>query len=318
MLARDFPNATAPYEVGLDGQHFYAIARDPFHPDAVARNLDRPRYRYRRPLYPLLVWALHPQGGGPGLVVAFVVVSLAALFLGGLALGALAGVLRAPPWLGMLFPVLPGAIWALTTSAADGLAVSLCLVTVVATLRGRTTLAWVAAVAAVLTRETTIIVPLALVLSRRRREDLPLLALPALVLAAWLLVVRVVVPSGGLPTEHLVLPFTGVVDAVRNRWLHGKELIGMGSTVSAVILGTFVLLRGRGPSELRWVIGLQLAFLSVCSGAVLGDDFGGTRSTLLLLAISMTVLVAGTRPETETPAPAPAYFASTSARNWPV
>jgi hypothetical protein len=309
LIARDFPTVQAPDEVGLDGQQFYAIARDPFHPTTVAPSLDRPQYRYLRPLYPVLAWMLHPSGGGPGLVWAFVVVSLLALFLGGLALGALSDVLRGPPWLALLFPVLPGAIWALTSSVADGLAVALSLVTVVATLRGRSRLAVLAAVAAVLTRETTILVPLALVLAGRRRSDLPLLVAPALALAALMVAVRIAVPSGGLPSEHLVFPLSGLVDAIRTRWLHGKELIGMASTLSAAAVGIFVLARRRGPVALRWVIGLQLAFLSVCSGAVLGDDFGGTRSTLLLLALGIAVLVAGTRDYVRP---------STGARNLPV
>ncbi len=296
LIAHDFPNVTAPDEVGLDGQQFYAIARDPFHPKAVAPSLDRPQYRYQRPLYPLLAWLLHPSGGGPGLVYAFVAVSLAGILIGGLALGSLSDLLRGPPWLAVLYPLLPGTVWALTSSVADGLAVSLSLVTIVAVLRGHDRLAWCAAIAAVLTRETTILVPLALLVARRRRDDWPLLVLPGLALVAWLGIVHVFVPSGGLPAEHLVFPLSGLVDAVRTRWLHGKQLIGMASTVSAVVAGLFVLARRRGPSELRWVIGLQLAFLSVCSGAVLGDDFGGPRATLTLLTLAILVLVSGTRP----------------------
>ena len=311
LISRDFPALTAPDEVGLDGQQFYAIARDPFHPETVADDLDRPQYRYQRPLYPVLAWLLHPSGGGPGLVLAFVAVSLLALFLGGLAMGALAKVLHGPPWLALLFPLLPGAVWSLTSSVADALAVSLCLVTIVATLRDRTGLAWLAAVAAVLTRETAILVPLALLLARRRKEDLPLVILPGLALGAWLVLVRQWVPGGGLPSESLVLPLTGLVDAVTERWILGDELIGMASTLAALAVAAYVLVRKRGPQELRWVIGVQLAFLSVCSGAVLGDDFGGTRSTLLLLAVAVAVLVAGTR--------APAYVSpSTGARNLPV
>jgi hypothetical protein len=313
LIARDFPKLTAPDEVGLDGQQFYAIARDPFHPETVADNLDRPQYRYQRPLYPAVAWLLHPSGGGRGLVVAFVVVSLFALFLGGLAMGALARLLHGPPWLALLFPLLPGAVWSLTSSVADALAVSLCLMTIVAALRDRNGLAWLAAVAAVLTRETTILVPLALVLARRRKSDLPLVILPGVALGGWLLLVRGWVPSGGLPSERLVFPLTGLVDAITERWILGDELIGMASTLAALAVAVFVLVRKRGPRELRWVIGVQLAFLSVCSGAVLGDDFGGTRSTLLLLAVGVAVLVAGTRD-----AAGDYVRPSTGARNLPV
>ncbi|MGI8983455.1 MAG: hypothetical protein ACR2HM_02800 [Acidimicrobiales bacterium] len=106
VVASDFPTVNAPDQVGLDGQQFYAVARDPFHPDTVAANLDRPQYRYGRPLYPMLAWLLHPSGGGPGLVWAFVIVSLAGLFVGGLAMGVLSSLVRGPPW-AVLFPLLP-------------------------------------------------------------------------------------------------------------------------------------------------------------------------------------------------------------------
>lgn len=291
VVARDFPASVLPDEVGVDGQQFYAIARDPWHPNDVAPSLDRPRYRYQRPLLPVLAWALHPSGGGPGLVVALVVVNLAGLLVGGLALGALGRRLKGPPWLALLYPVLPGALWALFDSVADGLAVSLALLTIVAVLGGRNRLAWLAAVAAVLTKETTILVPLALVIARRRRSDLPVLLAPAVVLAAWTLAVHVLVPAGGVQPELPVLPLTGFVDAFRTRWLHGRELIGMAATLSATVAGVVVLARRRGPLELRWVIALQLALLSICSSAVLGDDFGGTRSTLLLLAAACACLL---------------------------
>lgn len=316
VVARDFPDRALPAGIGLDGQQYYAMARSPMHPGEVAAGLDSPRYRCQRPLYPALAWLLHPTGGGPGLVWALVAVSLLGLLLGGLALGALSEVLRGPPWVGLLYPLLPGALWSLTTSVADGLAVALSLVVVVAVLRGRSGLACLAAAAAVLTRETTILVPVAIFLARRRREDLPLVVVPAAALAAWLLVVRLGVPAGGVRPEGLVLPFTGLLDAVRERWLHGKELVGMVSTVSALAAGAYVVLRRRGPVELRWVIGVQLAFLAFCSGDVLGNDFGSTRATLMLLAVALAALLAGTRPEPGVPAEA--YLARTSARNWPV
>lgn len=312
VIASDFPGAAIEAGVGLDGQQFYAMARDPFRPDAVATSLDNPRYRYQRPLYPVLAWLLHPSGGGPGLIWALVAVNLFGLFAGGLALGALSRTLRGPPWLGLVYPVLPGAVWSLTGSLADALAVSFALVTIVAALRGHAKLSWFAAVAAVLTRETTILVPLALVLARRRREDLPLLILPACALAAWFAVVRLGVPAGGMPSEGLVLPFRGLVGAIRDRWLHGRELVGMASTVSALVAGVVVLVRRRGPVQLRWIVAVQLAFLTICSADVLGNDFGGTRSTLLLLVVSLAALVS------RATVPAATYLPSTSARNLPV
>jgi hypothetical protein len=295
VVAHDFPTVAAPDETGFDGQQFYAIARDPFHPDTVAHGLDSPRYRYQRPLYPMLAWLLHPSGGGPGLVWALIAISLLGVFVGALAIGAVSDTLGGPPWLPLIYPVLPGALWAVTSSEADTLAVSLSLVAVAATLRRRPGLAWLAAVAAVLTKETAILVPVALLLSRRRRADLPLVVLPALALGAWLLVVHLWVPGGGLSPERLGLPLTGVIAAARTRWLHGTELTGMASVVSGCVVGAFALARRRGPSELRWVVGGQLALVAVCSRAVLGDDFGGTRVSLMLTATAVALLLTGSR-----------------------
>lgn len=296
----DFPDRALPEEVGVDGQQFYAIARDPWHPGAVAPHLDQPRYRYQRILLPVLAWLLHPWGGGPGLVVALVAVNLAGLLIGALAVGALSRRLGGPSWPALLYPVLPGSLWALLDTTADGLAVSLSLVTVAAFLSGRHRMACLAAVAAVLTRETTILVPLGLVLAHRRRSDLPLIVLPGLVLAGWFALVHAVVPAGGAQLETLVLPFTGLLDAFRARWLQGHELIGMGATVSALVVGLAILVRRHGPVDVRWVIAVHLGFLMLCSGSILGDDFGGTRSTLLVLALASVMLITSLR------APAPA------------
>jgi len=296
IVRHDFPGARLFDDNGLDGQQFYAIARDPWHPDDVAPHLDNARYRYQRPLLAVSAWLLHPSGGGPGLVFALVLVNAVGLFVGGTALGSIARRLGGPPWVAGLYPVLPGSLWSLFNGVADGLAVALSLVTIALFLDGRSRLACCAAVAAVLTRETTILVPLALVLATRRRSDIPLVLAPVVALGALLVAVRLFVPAGGLPHEGLVLPFTGLVDAVRTRWLHGEELVGMAATVSAFVLGAYVLVRKREPVELRWVIGLQMAFLTACSGGVLGDDFGGTRSTLMLLAVGTAILTGSLRP----------------------
>src|SRR5690348_7272434 len=60
VFRHDFPGKRLPDDEGHDGQQFYAIARQPMHPTAAARDLDRPRYRLQRILLPVLAWALHP------------------------------------------------------------------------------------------------------------------------------------------------------------------------------------------------------------------------------------------------------------------
>ena len=62
LIARDFPGVAIPDEGGLDGQQFYAIARNPLDPDEAAKSLGHPRYRYQRVLYPVLAWDPSPDG----------------------------------------------------------------------------------------------------------------------------------------------------------------------------------------------------------------------------------------------------------------
>lgn len=66
VVQRDFPGARLPSGVGLDGQQYYAMAREPLHPIAVSQQLDRPRYRLQRPLFPILAWALDAGAAAQG------------------------------------------------------------------------------------------------------------------------------------------------------------------------------------------------------------------------------------------------------------
>src|SRR5437899_4806830 len=110
---QDFPSQELPSGLGLDGQQFYAIARNPWHPTEVARLLDRPRYRLQRPLLAWSAWLLQPTGGGYGLAWAFVFIGLIAIFAGSVATGALAVQLGGRPWLAMTFALTPGAWFSL-------------------------------------------------------------------------------------------------------------------------------------------------------------------------------------------------------------
>jgi hypothetical protein len=303
-VAKDFPDVDLPDEVGLDGQQFYAIARNPWHPKEVARHLDDARYRYQRPLLPVLAWALHPSGGGPGLVIAFVVLNILGLFVGAVALGILSVDLGGRPWLGGLYPLLPGALWSLLDSVSDGLAVALSLITIIAFLRGRNRAATWAAVAAALVKETTILVPLALVIAHRRRANLWVVVAPIVAVVAWFAVIQLVVPAGQRP-DAMALPFGGIIESFRINWSVGEELIGMASVVSAVIVGVYVLVRRLGPLALRWVIALQLVVVALGSADVVGTDFGATRTTLMLLTAGVAALSAatGSTPEGDPAAP---------------
>jgi len=159
LLHDDFPGLEFPNGLGLDGQQYYAMARNPLHLDDAAASLDRPAYRWQRPLFPWLARVVHPAGGGgSGLVAAFFVIGLAALFAGGVAAGALSTALGGRPWPAAVFPLLPGAYMSLRVTMADSLALALVLVALALSVHRRAGLAIAVGCLAALTRETAVIV----------------------------------------------------------------------------------------------------------------------------------------------------------------
>ena len=148
VIEADFPEVEPPEGLGLDGQQFYAMARDALHPDETSTALDRPRYRWQRPLLPWLGWLLHPGGGGTGLIWALLAVSTAAVFAGSLATSRLALRLGGPAWAGVLFAVLPGSYYSLRVTVADALGLALAMVALALSASGKRGLAVLAGIGA--------------------------------------------------------------------------------------------------------------------------------------------------------------------------
>jgi hypothetical protein len=290
VFEEDFPGDPILESVGLDGQQFYAIARQPMHLDDVAEALDRPRYRLQRPLLSWLAWTLHPFGGGMGLVYAFFLVGIAAVAVGCFGTGLLTHRLGGSPKWAFLFGLLPGTYWSLRVTVADALAVGLALLAVALAIDGRRASGAVGALA-VLARETSILVLVGWALHDRSRRAL-WLVVPALVVAgSWALWLRIALPPDPAGVGEVVLPFTGWWAAMTERWSEGQHLVGMASSVGAVAAaGLMLWLRGvRHP--LAPAVLLQLAATLFMSGDVIGNNFGGTRSTMALLILAAVGLV---------------------------
>ena len=149
---------------GYDGQYFHRLARDPFTQEAreFGTRLDRPAYRHQRIGYPLLVWAV--TGGRADLVpAALIAVNLVAL--GGLAYGAARLAIEAgrPAQWGLVAAGWPGLIVALSYDLSEVLAASLLMATILAIRRGRWPAATALLLAAGATRETALILAVAIV-----------------------------------------------------------------------------------------------------------------------------------------------------------
>lgn len=291
VVAEDFPDVEPADGLGLDGQQFYAMARDALHPDEAAPHLDRPRYRWQRPMLAWLGWALHPTGGGVGLIWALFAVSALAVLLGSYSTSRLAVRLGGPAWAGLLFAVLPGSWYSLRVTVADALGLALAMAAVALSASGRTGRAVVAGVAAVLAKEVTVLVLGGWWLARRTRGRFALVAVPTAAAAAWYLVLRRVIPGDEAGVTELAAPFTGWVDAVGDRWLDGEELWGAVASVSAVVAAGAGLVHRGLRHPLAPVTVVHLLFTVVCNGNVLGQEFGGTRSTMALLLLGLLLVV---------------------------
>ena len=292
IIRQDFPDLELPDGLGLDGQQFYAIARDPFDLRAASAQLDRPAYRLQRPLYAWLAWLLHPTGGGRGLVLAFAAIGIVGLAGGGVAAGALSTALGGKAWPALAFPLLPGAYMSLRVSVADALAAALAFAALACAVRKRTWPAVVFAVLAVLTKEASLVVFAGWALTNRTRRDAALPVAGAVVAGAWALWLRLVLPA--TPSDkvnEIVKPFTAFPPAVRY-WLSGNSALGMAATTSAVILAVVALNRYGLRHRLAGVLIANLAFVSVLNWNVIGLDFGGTRSTMPLLIAALICLAA--------------------------
>jgi hypothetical protein len=296
---QDFPTTQLPKGLGLDGQQYYVIARNPFHPTQVAPLLDRPRYRLQRPLLPWLAWMLHPTGGGYGLVWAFVVVGILAIFLGSMATGALAVQLGGKPWLAVAFAITPGAWFSLRATVADALALALAIAALALAHRERWLPAVLCGVAAVLAKEVIIVVLAGWVLwkwlSSRSRVALLLVVVPAAVIVAWWLALRIMLP-GHEQIGELVGPFVGWRDAWNISWSHGKELVGMAAAIGSVVVGIAALERRGVSHPLGWAIAGNLVLAVLENGDVIGNNYGSTRALMPVLVLGVVALFTPGRP----------------------
>ncbi len=285
-IAEDFPGHRLPPGLGHDGQQFYAIARDPLNLERVAEDLDRPRYRLQRIAFPLTAWLLHPQGGGDGLVMAVFATGAVAVLVGALATGHLSLALGGGPLPTLAFVLAPGAWFALRFSLVDSYALAAALGAMALSLRGRNRWAVVAAVLAVLAKESLILLPLGLLIHFRDRTRLALVAVPAAVAASWWIALRVLVTDRSAGVIEFTWPFGGLASSAQ-AWLDGEAPIAMLTVVFTLVFACVVLNRIGPGHPLAPSMVLQLAFLTVLGHDVLALTANGTRMTMPLLILAV-------------------------------
>lgn len=232
--------------VGHDGQINYLVARDPFDrhdTSSIFRESDNPPYRYRRILYPFLAGCF----GMAGPKAAFVGLVLWSILGGGLIAASAAELCRRwrlAPTVVILVLLNPGVYLSAQVLTSDTLATGLALTGVVLWHRRRPGCAALMLAAAVLTRETSLLVSLSLALAmlaeRRPRAAVFLMvtsALPWLVWSGW---VCWAIP-GGNGLENLSFPLTGIAASMAVWRQQGAStvvfgLVALFLTVAALVL----------------------------------------------------------------------------------
>jgi hypothetical protein len=214
---------------GYDGQFYYRLALDPadLHRTAFGITMDTP-FRLQRIGYPVLAWALS-LGRQAWVPPALVLVNVLAVGAIGLAGGLLARDSGRHACWGLLFAGYFGFFMSLGNDLTEPVAAAGLLGGVLAVRRGRPLLAGLLFGYAALTRETAIVVPLALGLARLAtvsgRRDRPGRAeaawlLPVVLFTAWQVVLRAATGSIVLFTSadsntSTGLPFGALASALR-------------------------------------------------------------------------------------------------------
>jgi len=289
VFAEDMPGYPVLNSGRHDGALFYVIAREPMHPESAAEGLDRPRYRLQRTLFPWLAWALHPTGGGEGLVWAMFIVGVIGVFAGSVATGALSVQLRGPPWPAIAFGLMTGTFTSLRISTPDPLALAFAFWALWFLLRNKLGWAVLVAVASVLTKETSLLVLVGFALWRRDRDSALVVAAPVAVAGAWWLWLRILLPDVGNQVVEFVPPFTGWVEAGRF-WAQGYEPLGLMSFVAAVVVSIVALVRGGLRHPFGWAILLNLGMFVVLSVSAIAPERSAGRTTMAAFLLAIIVL----------------------------
>lgn len=324
LIEEELPDVTIYAETGHDGQFYYAIARDPLASGPAPDLLALPTYRYVRIGYPLLAGGFGTFS--PEVTVAgMLVLALAGFGMTVVATYRLAWRAGLPSWVAPVAAASLPALLSVRFLMADALALGLGLLGVLWFLEGRDRAAVIVLALAALTKETYVLLPLAMAASvahadwrssdgasithanylssDARRRALWYLLVPALPLAMWTGFVLMRLGWGNSPNA-LAWPFVGIVESIA-RWdqAPGREILFAVVALAALLaaVAAVVLLRDR---QWAWLVLPWAALLVISSDLVWA--FGNNALRVAAPLWTFGVLGLGT------------YVAKTSRRNLPV
>lgn len=296
---------------GYDAQFYYRFALDPTNVAKTAHGItvDNPPYRHQRLLVPIVVWAL--SGGGAACAVpwVFLLVELGSIA----ALAWLAARLAGDRgWVGLACALYPGLVISVSRDLLEPPSLALALGGLLAVRANRRGVGAVLFTLAILARETTLLVPAALLAvevpalvrdrTRYRARAVVLAAVPVAAFVAWqaalgALVWRTVPALAN--RGSLRPPFVGfalfVGQAVAHAWV--LDLVQAGLLVALVVAAGRALRASPLPpaEKLAWVLYVLLA-TTFSEAGYWSDPASYLRVSAELFVLGLVVIAANGRP----------------------
>ena len=296
---------TIQHPIGYDGQFYYRLALNPLtrEPMADGIKLDSPLYRHRRILYPTLTWllALGQAHFVPTALVAVNFLALAAM--GGLG-GLYAQAVGKHALLGAFFALYPGFILTLARDLTEILEALFVLAALLALRRERWVLGTGLLAAAVLAKETALLLPAAIFLAwldTGRTADKGVkwyvAVVPLAFYGAWQLFLQFwwQASLAADVQNNIGLPFRGIIEVVssfqtferfQRVWVAEAVGLGLVGGVTAVLLKSSP---ARRYEKLAWLLYSLLLIMLTSSVWVEGWAFLRAASLFYLLAVVLLI-----------------------------
>lgn len=321
VIGQDFPEWKLSPSGALqhDGTQFYVMARSVFDMAGDGSNLDRPHYRWQRPL---LAWLTAPGywvGGPEGLIVAFFVVTTLSVFAGSVASGVLGAKLGNKPVAALVFGILPGSFMSVLIAVADVLSLTLFLWGVILLFNKRFFSGSVFFVLACLAKESTLVLVAGFTMwellkgsavappSRQKvrevhqmvkmnwRKGFVVAAPSFFAVLAWGVFVRAVVPVPENSTQviEFTYPLYGYWDSLTYMIQEtGFDLFVLFSWVFLTAAATAAFFSHKMSHPFSWALLGSLLLLAVMNLNVIGLSANATRmmmsATILALLMVFT------------------------------
>ncbi len=217
---------------GYDGQFYYRLALDPFTRERTdfGIQIDSPRYRHQRILYPFLAWIA--SFGSPAFVTyALILVNFLALIWIGYSGGQYANLASRHALWGLVFSLYPGFLLTLSRDLAEIVEAAFILAGVVGLLQNKNKTASVALSLAILAKETALLTAVSLITQRKYWKAA---ILPLAVYGLWQLFMNWWwrYGLGSSTAVNIGWPFWGIIQGFKSshdpqRWLIEVGLLGI-------------------------------------------------------------------------------------------